>query len=83
MATKVTFAIPQREIEKSGVTFRRYVNSSKHGALTVRQNYLDWKPADAKFFFRVTWDAFAKFAKKDGKHTRPRTTAVRGTKQLV
>ena len=83
MATKVKFSIPEREIENTGITFRRDVNGLRRGALTVRQNHLDWRPANHEYFYRVTWDAFGKFAETEGARTRPKTTAVRARKKLV
>lgn len=83
MATRVRFAIPEREIENTGITFRRDVNDVRHGALTVRQNHLDWRPANHEYVYRVNWDAFAKFAEARGNRTRPKTTAVRARKKFV
>ena len=83
MATTVRFSIPEREIENTGITFRRDVADVRHGALTVRQNHIDWKPANHEHFYRVTWDAFAKFAETRGARTRPRMTSVRARKRLV
>jgi hypothetical protein len=82
LATRVRFSIPEREIENSGVTFKRIVNGERRGFLTIRQNHLEWKPKNGKFIFRVKWDDFAVFAKEKGKHLRPKTTAVTSKKRL-
>jgi hypothetical protein len=44
MATRVKFAIPEREIENTGITFKRAVDARFHGDLTIRQNHIDWRP---------------------------------------
>jgi len=83
MATRVRFAIPEREIENNGITFRRDVNDSRHGTLTVRQNHLDWRPANHEYIYRVSWDALARFAEDNGSRIKPKATAVRANKRLV
>lgn len=83
MATRVRFAIPEREIENNGITFRRDVNDVRHGTLTVRQNHLDWRPANHEYMYRITWDAFARFVEQNGARLRPKATAVRASKKLV
>ena len=83
MATRVKFAIPEREIENTGVTFNRDVNNERHGALTVRQNHIDWRPKKNEFVYRVSWDAFAKYAEENGRRIRPKATAVSARKRLV
>lgn len=83
MATRVKFAIPEREIENTGVTFNRDVNNERHGALTIRQNHLDWRPKGNELVYRISWDAFAGYAEDHGRRVRPKTTAVRAKKKLV
>lgn len=83
MATRVKFAIPAREIQNTGVTFVRDVDGTKHGELTVRQNHLDWKPSNHEYVYRVSWDAFARFAEDANFRRKPKTTAVRSRKKLV
>jgi hypothetical protein len=83
VATRVRFAIPEREIENTGVTFKRIVDGQRRGYLTVRQNHLEWKPKNGKFIYRVRWEDFATYAKKKGKHVRPKTTAVSSKKRLT
>lgn len=82
MATRVKFAIPEREIENTGITFRRDVDSVLHGELTIRQNQVDWRPSGNEFIFRVSWRQFADFAQSNGKRVRPKTTAVKPRKKL-
>jgi hypothetical protein len=82
VATRVKFAIPEREIENTGITFRRDVNSELHGELTIRQNQVDWRPSGNEFIFRVTWRQFADFAQEKGKRMRPKATVVKPRKKL-
>jgi hypothetical protein len=58
MANSVKFSIPEREIDNIGVTFVR----NKHGTIIVRQNHLEWLPADHTYPFRITWEQFAEFS---------------------
>ena len=83
MATRVKFAIPEREIENTGVTFNRDVDGERHGALTIRQNHVDWRPKGNELVYRVSWDALARYAEECGRRVRPKTTAVRAKKKLV
>ena len=82
MATKVRFAIPEREIEQTGITFKRVTDSGLHGELTIRQNHLVWRPKGNEYIFKVTWEKFAEFAEDRGKRTFPKTTAVKAKKKL-
>jgi hypothetical protein len=78
----VKFAIPEREIENTGITFKREVSTGRHGELTVRQNDIDWRPKGNEFIFRVKWDDFAAFAVDNGKRLRPKATVVKARKKL-
>ncbi len=82
MATRVKFTIPEREIEKTGITFKRYVDKALHGELTIRQNHIVWRPKNNEFVYRVEWDKLAEFAEKEGKRTRPKATVVKAKKKL-
>jgi hypothetical protein len=82
MATRVKFAIPEREIENSGITFKRNVDDSIYGDLTVRQNHLEWRPKGNEFVFRISWDQLAAYAEDSGKRSRPKTTVVKARKKL-
>lgn len=82
MATRVKFAIPEREIENTGITFKRNVNKGLHGDLTIRQNDIDWRPNGNEFIFRITWSKLAKFAEANGKRIRPKATTVKARKKL-
>jgi hypothetical protein len=81
MATKVSFAMPRREIEQTGITFRRKTDNGLHGELTVRQNHLVWRPKGNEYVFELTWEQFAEFA-ESGKRIRPKMTAVKVKKSL-
>ena len=83
MATRVRFAIPEREIENTGITFSRVTDSGGFGKLTIRQNHLVWRRNGFEYVYTVSWDAFAKFAEDNGKREKPKTTAVRAKKKLV
>jgi hypothetical protein len=82
LATRVRFAIPEREIENTGITFKREVNTVRHGELTIRQNDIDWRPKGNEFIYRVKWDKFAEFAVDKGKRLRPKATVVKAKKRL-
>ena len=82
MATKVRFAIPEREIEQSGVTFKRDTDSGRHGELTIRQNHILWRPKGNEYIFKVSWEKFAEFAADKGKREFPKATPVRSRKRL-
>jgi hypothetical protein len=70
MANSVKFSIPEREIDNIGVTFIRKKNGGKHGTITVRQNHLDWTPADYTYPYRVTWEEFAAFCEDKGERRK-------------
>lgn len=82
MASQVRFAIPERQIDNTGITFSRRVKGTNHGQIRVRQNFIDWRPSRNKFVFEVSWEAFAAFAEDNGKRKRPKTTFVRARKKL-
>jgi hypothetical protein len=82
LATRVTFAIPEREIENTGITFKRRVDAAMYGEITVHQNHITWRPKNHKFVYRISWDVFADCAKKYGKHLRPKASVVRAKKKL-
>ena len=83
MATKVRFSIPEREIEQTGITFRRTTDDGLHGDLTVRQNHLEWRPSGNTYVFKVTWKKFAEFAEGDKKkRILPKATTVKARKKL-
>jgi hypothetical protein len=82
LATRVKFAIPEREIENTGITFRRSVGTALHGDLTIRQNHVDWRPKNNEFIYRISWDKLAEFAETKGKRTRPKATVVKARKKL-
>lgn len=82
MATKVRFAIPEREIEQSGVTFKRDTDAGRHGELTIHQNDLLWRPKGNEYIFRVSWVNFGRFAVESGKRELPKATAVKSKKKL-
>ena len=42
MANVVKFAIPERKIDNTGITFSRSHNGYKHGDIRIRQNFIDW-----------------------------------------
>jgi hypothetical protein len=70
MANSVKFSIPEREIDNIGVTFVRKKNGKKHGTITVRQNHLEWTPADHTYPFEITWEDFADFVIEKGKRKK-------------
>jgi hypothetical protein len=82
LATRVKFAIPEREIENTGITFRRTIDIGLHGDLTIRQNHIDWRPVNNEFVYRVSWDKLAEFAETKGKRVRPKATIVKSRKKL-
>jgi hypothetical protein len=82
LATRVKFAIPEREIENTGITFKRAVDSKFHGDLTIRQNHIDWRPVNNEFVYRVSWDKFAEFAEDKGRRVRPKATVLKSRKKL-
>ena len=82
MATKVRFAIPEREIEQTGITFKRTTDDGLHGELTIRQNDLIWRPKGNEYVFEVRWKKFATFAEAKGKRKLPKTTSVKARKRL-
>lgn len=82
MATRVKFSIPEREIENTGITFKRNVGKDLHGDITIRQNYIDWRPKNNEFIYRVSWEKLAKFAETEGKYMRPKATTVKSKKKL-
>lgn len=82
MATRVKFVIPEREIENTGITFKRTVDKGFHGDLTIRQNHIDWRPVNNEFVYRVSWDKFAEFAQAEGRRVRPKATVVKSKKKL-
>ena len=82
MATEVRFAIPEREIEQTGITFKRKTDLGIHGDITVRQNHVEWRPKGNEFIFRITWDKLAEFAENNGQRVRPKTTTVKARKKL-
>jgi len=82
MATKVRFSIPEREIEQTGITFRRTTDIGLHGELTIRQNDLIWRPRGNEYVFEVRWKKFAKFAEEQGKRTLPKSSPVKARKRL-
>ncbi len=83
MASDVKFAIPERKIGNTGVTFSRQCDGHKHGDIRIRQNFIDWRPSGNEFLFEVRWEAFARFAEKNGRRIRPKTTLVRARKKLT
>jgi hypothetical protein len=78
----VKFAIPEREIENTGITFKRDLDNVLHGDLTIRQNHIDWRPKGNEFIYRVSWDKLAEFAETKGRHMRPKATVVKSKKKL-
>ena len=82
MATRVKFSIPEREIEHTGITFKRDVDNELHGDLTIRQNHIDWRPKGNEFIYRIAWGKLAEFMEANGKRIRPKTTAVKARKKL-
>jgi len=82
MATRVSFAIPRREIEQTGITFRRKTDDGLHGELTVRQNHLVWRSRNDQYSYEVPWGEFEVFAVNKGKKIRQKTTPVKGSKKL-
>jgi hypothetical protein len=82
LATRVKFAIPEREIENTGITFKRDVDNELHGDLTIRQNHIDWRPKGNEFIYRIAWSKLAEFAEANGKRIRPKATVVKATKKL-
>ena len=82
MATRVKFAIPEREIENTGITFKRDVDKELHGDLTIRQNHIDWRPKGNEFIYRISWKELAEFAEANGKRLRPKATTVKARKKL-
>jgi len=82
MATKVRFAIPEREIEQNGVTFKGDTDVGRHGELTVRQNHIIWRPKGNEYIFKVSWEKFGDFAEKSGKREFPKATVVKAKKKL-
>jgi hypothetical protein len=82
LATRVKFAIPEREIENTGITFKRDVDNELHGDLTIRQNHIDWRPKGNEFIYRIAWSKLAEFAEANGKRIRPKATAVKARKKL-
>ena len=82
MATRVRFAIPEREIQNTGITFKRDVNNVLHGDLTIRQNDVEWRPTKNEFIYRISWGKLAEFAEANGKRIRPKATAVKAKKKL-
>ena len=81
MATKVRFAIPEREIEQSGVTFKRETDEGRRGELTIRQNHILWRPKGNEYIFKVSWDKFGEFAVSNGRRELPKMTAVKAKKK--
>jgi len=81
MATEVWFSIPRRQIEQTGVTFRRKTNSGLHGELTVCQNDIIWRPKGNEYIFKVSWRQFAAFAQKPENRVLPKMTPVRVKKR--
>lgn len=82
LATRVRFSIPEREIENTGITFRRIVDSELHGDLTICQNHIVWRPKNNELIYRVSWEKFAEFAVEKGKNLRPKASAVKSKKKL-
>jgi hypothetical protein len=82
LATRVKFAIPEREIENTGITFRRNVDNVLHGDLTIRQNHIVWRPKNNEFIYRISWDKMAEFVEEKGKRLRPKATVVKAKKRL-
>ena len=82
MATKVRFAIPEREIEPTGITFRRTTGSGLHGELTIRQNHIVWRPKGNEYIYQVRWESLAEFAEGNGKRVLPKATPVKSRKKL-
>ena len=77
MATKVRFAIPEREIEQSGVTFKRDTDAGRHGELTIRQNHVLWRPKNHEYVFRLTWEQLGSLAEEHGKRLKPKMSPVK------
>ena len=82
MATRVSFAIPRREIEQTGITFTRRTDSGLHGELTVRKNHLVWRSTNDQYTYEVPWGEFEVFAVKKGRKVRQKATPVKGSKKL-
>jgi hypothetical protein len=82
LATKVRFAIPERQIEQTGITFKRTTDNGLHGELTIRQNHIAWRPKGNEYVFEVSWKNFAKFAEDRGKRVLPKATVVKAKKKL-
>jgi hypothetical protein len=83
MSTKVKFAIPEREIEQTGISFKRSTDEGFHGELTIRQNHLEWRPSGNTYVYRVSRRQFAQFAEEDPKkRVLPKATTVKARKKL-
>ena len=83
MSTKVRFSIPEREIEQTGISFKRSTDEGFHGELTIRQNHIEWRPSGNTYVYRVTWKQFADFAEEDRKkRVLPKATTVKARKKL-
>ena len=82
MATRVSFVIPRREIEQTGVTFKRVTDDGLHGELTIRQNHLIWRSRKEQYSYEVPWGDFEVYAVKNGRKVRQKTTPVKGSKKL-
>ena len=65
MAThKITFTLPQREIENEDVVFNIFEDGEKFGTVKISKGAIEWIPKKHKKPYKLGWKSFDKAIKE-------------------
>ena len=64
--TGVSYKVPPKTIQKSGVSFMIKAHGKKYGELRIGQGGLSWKKSPKKNHFSCTWEEFSDWIRKEG-----------------
>ena len=67
--TGVSYKVPPKTMNKSGVSFIIRSNGRKYGELRIGQGGLDWKKSPKKNSNDVDWKKFSDWIRKEGRET--------------
>jgi hypothetical protein len=66
----VTVDLPTRFVLHSDVTFVVWSDDAKLGELQVSKGSIDWLPGNGRTRYRMPWEKFNEFMKKEGRAER-------------
>ena len=64
---EVNFNVPQKALGNAAIVFEVIVDGADFGDLRVRRGGLDWKPTNAQYRRRLSWQQLAELATKHGR----------------